>query len=399
MPPAAAPGGAPSISVLATSGCCALGADRAAIEANLRQGRVALGAAPFDLPFPAVVGKVADPLPKPPSRMSSFDCRVTRIALCGLDPLVPLLERLRTQVGPDRIGVVIGSSTGGIEATERALAALARDNRLPADYSFEDQHQLGALPRFVADLCGVSGPAYTVSTACSSGARALIGGVNLIAGGVCDVVVVGGVDSLCRMTVYGFHSLGILSPDGSRPFCRDRAGTHIGEGAGFLVLTRGAAEGPLAVTGWGDTSDAHSMAAPHPAGQGLERAIRAALARAALAPAAVDYVNAHGTGTQQNDAAEAVALAAVFGEQTAVSSTKGMTGHALGSAGAIELLVTALALERGFIPPNASSTRAGTEPLGLAIAEKTRPARLRRAMTVNAGFGGSNAAVVLEAHA
>ena len=398
MAPAAAPGGAPSISVLATSGCCALGADRAAIEANLRQGRVALGAAPFDLPFPAVVGKVADPLPKPPSRMSSFDCRVTRIALLGLDPLVPLLERLRTQVGPDRIGVVIGSSTGGIEATERALVALARGAGLPPEYSFEDQHQLGALPRFVADLCGLAGPAYTVSTACSSGARALVGGLNLIAGDVCDAVVVGGVDSLCRMTVYGFHALGILSPEGARPFCRDRAGTHIGEGAGFLVLARGD-DGPLAVTGWGDTSDAHSMAAPHPAGQGLARAMRAALDRAALRPADLDYVNAHGTGTLQNDAAEAVALAEVFGGGTPISSTKGMTGHALGSAGAIELLVTALALERGFVPPNASSTRAGTEPLGLAIAERLAPARIRRAMTVNAGFGGSNAAVLLEARA
>jgi 3-oxoacyl-[acyl-carrier-protein] synthase-1 len=224
-------------------------------------------------------------------------------------------------------------------------------------------------------------------------------GGRLLRDGICDAVLVGGVDCLCRMTVHGFNSLGILSPEGSRPFCRDRAGTHIGEGAGWLLLVRDA-PAPLLVRGWGDTSDAHSMAAPHPEGAGLARAMREALAMARLGPGDIDYVNAHGTGTQQNDAAEAQALRDVLGETTPVSSTKGMTGHALGSAGAIELVLLALAMERGFLPPNASSTRAGPagiEELHVNLVQTTRAAVLRRGLTVSAGFGGSNAAVLLEA--
>jgi 3-oxoacyl-[acyl-carrier-protein] synthase-1 len=384
-----------SIGILGYGGCCALGSDLPSIEANLRQGRVSLSAPPFDLPFPAVVGKVADPLPTLPARMSHFDFRAARLALLALEPLTGLLSRLRQQHGSQRLGIVVGSSTGGIDATEAAIAQLQATGALPAGYSFDDQHELSALPRFLAQLIGADGPAYTVSTACSSGTRALLSGARLLRDGICDAVLVGGVDCLCRMTVHGFHALGILSPEGSRPFCRDRAGTHIGEGAGWLVLARDPDAGALRVRGLGDSSDAHTMAAPHPEGAGLARAMREALT--GVFPADIDYVNAHGTGTLQNDAAEAQALRAVLGANTPVSSTKGMTGHALGSAGAIELIVLALALERGFLPPNASSSRAGLEALSIDVVTATRAARVRRALTVSAGFGGSNAAVLLEA--
>jgi 3-oxoacyl-[acyl-carrier-protein] synthase I len=386
-----------SIGIIGYGGCCALGSDLPSIEANLRHGRVLLSPAPFDLPFPAVVGKVADPLPQLPARMAHFEFRAARLALLALEPLTGTLERLRRQHGAHRVGIVVGSSTGGIDATEAAIAHRHRTGTLPPGYSFEDQHELGALPRFLGELLGVTGPAYTVSTACSSGTRALMSGGRLLRDGVCDVVLVGGVDCLCRMTVHGFHSLGILSPDGARPFCRDRAGTHIGEGAGWLVLVRDTADAPLAVRGWGDTSDAHSMAAPHPEGQGLMLAMREALAMAGVEPGAIDYVNAHGTGTLQNDAAEAQAIHQVLGQALPVSSTKGMTGHALGSAGAVELVILALAMQRGFLPPNASSSQTGTEALPVNLVQTSRAATLRRGLTVSAGFGGSNAAVLLEA--
>jgi 3-oxoacyl-[acyl-carrier-protein] synthase-1 len=384
-----------TIGITGYGGCCALGSDLGSIEANLRQGLVRLSPPPFDLPFPAVVGKVADPLPQLPARMAQFEFRAARLALLALEPLTQPLARLRSKHGADRIGIVVGSSTGGIDATEAAVARLHSAASLPPGYSFEDQHELGALPRFLAELLEVTGPVYTVSTACSSGTRALMSGARLLRDGLCDAVLVGGVDCLCRMTVHGFHSLGILSPTGSRPFCRDRAGTHIGEGAGWLLLERGPA--PLYVRGWGDASDAHSMAAPHPEGAGLVRAMRQALAQAGFEAGDIDYVNAHGTGTLQNDAAEAQAVREVFGAVTPLSSTKGMTGHALGSAGAIELVILALAMQRGFVPPNASSTQEGLEALAVNVVTATRPAVIRRGFTVSAGFGGSNAAVVLEA--
>jgi 3-oxoacyl-[acyl-carrier-protein] synthase-1 len=397
-PQAGPPSGRPidGLTIVGYGGCCALGADLPAIEAGLRAGRVALCPAPFTLPWDAVVGMVPDPLPGLPARLAQHDSRAARLALLGLDPLLPTLEPWRARVGADRLGVVVGTSTGGIDATESAIAALVAARGLPPGYSFADQHELGAVPRFVAELLGWAGPAYAVSTACSSSTRAVASAARLIGGGICDAVLVGGVDCLCQLTVFGFHSLGILSPAGARPFCRDRAGTHIGEGAGWLLLARDAA-GPLRLVGWGESSDAHSMTAPHPEGLGLRRAVDAALARAGCAGDALDYVNAHGTGTLQNDAAELRALGEVLGPRVPVSSTKGMTGHALGAAGAIELVIAALALERGFLPPNASSSQAGFEdwPLGLVATARTQ--RLQRVMSVSAGFGGNNAAVILEA--
>jgi 3-oxoacyl-[acyl-carrier-protein] synthase I len=382
--------------IVGYGGCCALGPDLAAMESGLRRGVVPLSAPPFATPFASVVGMVPDPLPALPARLGRYDSRVARLALLGLEPVRPQLEQLTRVHGAERLGVVVGTSTGGIDATEAALGQVFAGTGLPAGYAFATQHELGAVPRFVAELLGWQGPAYSVSTACSSSTRSLASGARLLRDGVCDAVLVGGVDCLCRLTVFGFHSLGILSPEGARPFCRDRRGTHIGEGAGWLLLAR-EAEGPIVVTGWGEASDAHSMTAPHPEGLGLRRAIEAALRRAACSSSEIDYINAHGTGTEQNDAAEFRALADLFGAATPVSSTKGMTGHALGAAGAIELVVAALALEKGFLPPNASSSQEGLEAWPLAVVQAPRAQRCRRVMSVSAGFGGNNAAVVLEA--
>jgi 3-oxoacyl-[acyl-carrier-protein] synthase-1 len=388
--------GSGRLTIAGYGGCCALGSDLPSIEAGLRQAAVRLSPAPFDLPFAAVVGMVGDRLPPLPARLRQYDSRAARLALLGLEPLLPELESWRSRCGSDRLGVVVGTSTGGIDTTERAIAALHAGSGLPADYSFADQHELGALARFAATLLGWSGPAYAVSTACSSSTRALASAARLVRDGICAAVLVGGVDCLCQLTVYGFHSLGILSATGARPFCRDRDGTHIGEGAGWLLLARDG-EGPIQVTGWGEASDAHSMTAPHPEGTGLRRAIEAALGRAGCSAGEIDYVNAHGTGTAQNDAAEARALGDLFAPGTPVSSTKGMTGHALGAAGAIELLIAALALDRGFLPANASSSSAGFEDLPLGLLGNGRAQRCRRVISVSAGFGGNNAAVILEA--
>jgi 3-oxoacyl-[acyl-carrier-protein] synthase-1 len=388
------------LTIVGYGGCCALGGDLASIEAGLRAGVPRLHPPPValfsELPFAAVVGLVDQTLPPLPARLRQHDSRAARLALLGLEPLLTSLETWRARCGSDRLGVIVGTSTGGIDATERALVALHAGQGLPSDYSFADQHALGALPRFVAALLGWTGPAYAVSTACSSSTRALASAARLVRDGICDAVLVGGVDCLCRLTLYGFHSLGILSATGARPFCRDRDGTHIGEGAGWLLLARDG-EGSIQVTGWGEASDAHSMTAPHPEGAGLRRAVQSALGRAGLRAGDIDYVNAHGTGTVQNDAAEFHALGDLFGATTALSSTKGMTGHALGAAGAIELVIAALVLDRGFVPANASSSHAGFEAWPLGLVGQSRAQSCRRVMSVSAGFGGNNAAVILEA--
>jgi 3-oxoacyl-[acyl-carrier-protein] synthase-1 len=210
--------------------------------------------------------------------------------------------------------------------------------------------------------------------------------------GLCDAAVVGGVDSLCYTTLYGFDALELLSADPARPFARDRSGISIGEGAAFGLLVPGAST-KTALLGAGESSDGHHMSSPHPDGLGAERAMSEALASAGLQPSEVDYLNLHGTGTLANDKVEAKAVARVFGSEIPCSSTKGATGHCLGAAGAVEALVCNLALEHQRLPGNVGTTVSDTE-LPLQIAAASTPAVLRCVLSNSFGFGGSNCSLV-----
>ena len=246
---------------------------------------------------------------------------------------------------------------------------------------------------FVRRALGLEGPAMTISTACSSSAKVFASAWRYLEAGVADAAVVGGVDSLCLTTLHGFAALELVSDEPCRPFDAARKGMSIGEAAGFALLEK---QGPITLAGYGESSDAHHMSTPHPEGEGALAAMRQALARAGLEPPAIDYVNAHGTATPANDRAEDRALARLFGNRVAVSSTKGWTGHTLGAAGIVESIVCFLALEHGFIP---ATLNTGTVETGLqsAVVLENRSARVRRALTNSFGFGGSNCSLVFAA--
>jgi len=208
--------------------------------------------------------------------------------------------------------------------------------------------------------------------------------------------VVGGVDSLCLTTLYGFHSLQLTSPEPCRPFDAARDGLSIGEAAAFALLERAPTSldaGTVLLLGTGESSDAYHMSSPHPEGIGARTAMQRALAAAALLPAEVDYINLHGTGTPSNDAAESLAITALFGRGTPCSSTKGATGHALGAAGALEAIICALALQSGLMP-GGLNTQQRDPRLELNYLTTNRPGRLRHVLSNSFGFGGANCALL-----
>ncbi|RYI85969.1 MAG: beta-ketoacyl-ACP synthase, partial [Acetobacteraceae bacterium] len=329
----------------------ALGAGLAPLRSALLERRsgllpCAFPGAPPDIWVGAVPGLEAA---APPPELAIYDCRNNRLAELALrsDGFAEAVAAARKRHGAARIAVVLGTSTAGIEQTEQAYAARASgEAALPADFDYGHTHDLRALPAYLRARLGLRGPALVVSTACTSGARAMLEAAALIASGLVDAAVAGGVDSLCRLTLHGFSALELLSAGPCRPCTGDRDGIAIGEGAGLVLLERpsDSPDGPL-LLGAGASSDGHHMSSPHPEGLGAVNAMRAALAAAGLDPVAIDYVNLHGTGTRANDAMEDSAMHQVFGGSVPCSSTKGWTGHALGASGAIEALVAAVCIE------------------------------------------------------
>ena len=324
---------------------------------------------------------------------ADFDCRNHRLALLALeqDGFLDAVAAARARHGAGRVGVFIGTSTAGIRSTEIAYGQRDAQGNLPPSFHYATAHNLDATTEFVRRVLGLNGPAMTLSTACSSSAKVFCLAERLMRLGLIDAAVVGGVDSLCLTTLYGFNALQLVSPEACRPFDAARRGLSIGEAAGFALLERGAGE--LRLAGYGETSDAHHMSTPHPEGDGARRAMQEALDRAELAPQSIDYVNLHGTATPANDRAEARALEALFGPATPVSSTKGVTGHALGAAGITEAAVCLLALEGGFLP-GGPTTREVDPELRCNFLLQTRPARVERVMSNSFGFGGSNCALI-----
>ncbi len=330
-----------------------------------------------------------------PPELARFDCRNNRLAdlALGIDGFADSVRAARERYGPTRIAVVVGTSTSGLLAGEEAYRA--RDPRtaaLPEAFDYKHTHDLFSLARFVRDALGLRGPTMTVSTACASSARSFIDGHHLIEAGACDAAVVGGADSLCRMTLHGFAALDLISPVPCRPCDAERAGISIGEAAGFALLER-EGDGP-ALLGYGATSDGYHMSAPHPEAAGAIGAMWQALDRAGLAPRDIDYVNLHGTGTRANDAMEDLAVAEVFGANTPCSSVKAWTGHALGAAGIVEAGVAALCVRDGFLPGclNVSNVDPAFRARVL-VGNVERP--VRRVISNSFGFGGANCSLIL----
>ena len=377
-----------------------LGRGLAAHSAALRAGRSGLSPCEFEtVSLPTWIGEVsgldAEALPAP---LAAYECRNNRLAWLGLQQ-DGFAQRVRGAVarhGADRVGVFVGTSTSGILQTELAYRERdAQSGALPAWFDYARTHNTYSVSGFVREALGIEGMAMSLSSACSSSAKVFAAAARQLQLGCIDAAVVGGVDSLCLTTLYGFASLQLTSSEPCRPGDVARKGLSIGEAAAFALLEREGAADAVRLLGVGESSDAHHMSAPHPQGLGAQRAMQAALRSAGLQPADIGYVNLHGTATPANDAAEGLAVAALFGRGVPCSSVKGATGHTLGAAGALEAVVCALAVSEGWLPGSP-----GTQTPDPAIHTDYRvqgadAPGLRTALSNSFGFGGSNCSLVL----
>ena len=299
--------------------------------------------------------------------------------------------------GAARIGVFIGTSTSGILQTE--LAYRQRDplsGALPEAFNYRGTHSTFSVAQFVQSRLKLLGPALAVSTACSSSAKVFSSARRMLEAGWIDAALVGGVDSLCLTTLYGFNSLELLSPQPCRPYDRARDGISIGEAAAFLLLERvppSLDANAILLSGCGESSDAYHMSTPHPQGRGAIQAMIQALESASLAPEDIDYINLHGTATPSNDNAEGAAVAHLFGANTPASSTKGATGHTLGAAGGLEAVISALALTHGIMPAGIN-TQTRDPAIDIHYLLEPRPQALRHVLSNSFGFGGSNCSLI-----
>jgi 3-oxoacyl-[acyl-carrier-protein] synthase I len=379
----------------------ALGRGLEATLAALTAGRSGLSRCSFEtVALDTWVGEVpgVDEAPLP-AALGAFECRNNRLALLGLsqDGFSEAVAASAARYGRERVGIFLGTSTSGILETELAYRRRDAHGALPPDFRYAGAHNSFSLAAFVQQALDLAGPAVVISCACSSSAKVFASARRAIAAGLIDAAVVGGVDSLCLTTLYGFHSLQLVAPTPCRPFDRARSGISIGEAAAFALLERPAdsldAQSVL-LLGTGESSDAHHMSSPPPDGRGARAAMLEALTAAQLAPADIDYLNLHGTGTASNDEAEARAVTSVLGAQMPASSTKGATGHTLGAAGALEAIVCALALQHDWLPAGVN-TREVDPQLQVNYLLTGRRQRLARVMSNSFGFGGSNCCLIL----
>jgi 3-oxoacyl-[acyl-carrier-protein] synthase-1 len=380
----------------------ALGAGKRGIAEALRSARTGLAPCHFEtVELDTFVGEVAG-LDSMTVRadLSAYDCRNNRLAQRGLecDGFSAAVESAAGQYGRARIGVFVATSTSGI--LEAELAYRHRDpttGALPLAFNYAQTQNSYSLGDFVQRYLGLEGPVFVVSSACSSSAKVFGNAARMIASGVCDAAVVGGVDTLCLTTLYGFNSLGLLSHQPCRPYDVARDGISIGEGAGFALIEKESAKiesGIIRLLGVGDSGDAHHMSTPHPEGLGARLAMQRALASAGVQASDIDYINLHGTGTRTNDASEDRAVFELFGSGTPCSSTKGSTGHLLGAAGVTEVIISMLAIEHDLMPGGRPTVDIDPELRSRYLIEN-RPGRIDRVLSNSFGFGGSNSSLVL----
>jgi 3-oxoacyl-[acyl-carrier-protein] synthase-1 len=356
----------------------------------------------FDIDFPAYCGEIADNLlPRLNPSLQKFSTRNARIALATInhpaDGLRSAVEQAVDRYGAQRVGIVLGTSTSGIYETENAYTYLEEHGRTPASFSLPNQHSWVATAHFLQAELGLEGPCYVISTACSSSSKSLASAQRLITTGVCDAVLTGGVDSLCRLTMHGFKSLDIMSEQPCTPLDKDRKGISLGEGAGLLLLEKphDTFSHCVHLLGCGESSDAHHMTAPHPEGKGAVIAMHQALAQASITAADIDYVNLHATGTVLNDSAEMLAMEHVFDPELRCSGTKGLTGHTLGAAGSIETIITWLSLKHRFRPGTCNLKQVDAAFHCTVNRDSETDVPVAFTMNNNFGFGGNNTSVVL----
>jgi 3-oxoacyl-[acyl-carrier-protein] synthase-1 len=379
-----------------------IGTGTAATLRSLLERRSGLASCQFEtVDIQTHVGEVAGvDEERLPQNLRVFECRNNRLAELALrqDGFFEAVQQAASRVGRRRVGVFMGTSTAGILQTE--LAYRERDplsGALPASFEYGPTHNSFSVADYLRRRCRLEGPAVAVSCACASSAKAFGSARRMLEAGLIDAALVGGVDSLCLTTLYGFHSLQLSSPLPCRPFDVARDGISIGEAAALTLVERVPDDldgDAVLLLGIGESSDAYHMSAPHPEGLGARRAMQAALASAVLEPGDIDYINLHGTATPSNDRSESQAVTGVFGPTTPCSSTKGATGHTLGAAGALELIISALAMKNGFMPGGVHTSNVDPMLTALYIRDNRR-ASITRVMSNSFGFGGTNCSLIV----
>jgi 3-oxoacyl-[acyl-carrier-protein] synthase-1 len=331
-----------------------------------------------------------------PDDVADFDNRANRLALAALqaDGFKDAIESMKSRWGASRCGVVIGTSTSGIEKLESAYRNRDPDAPLGAAYVMRHHDNLQAIAAFLQEYLRLTGPSYSISTACSSSAKALVDAVQLVEAGFCDAVLAGGVDSLCLTTLNGFEAMQLIAREPCRPCDANRSGLSIGEGAALAIVERDADAG-VRLSGFGESSDGVSMSTPPEDGAGASAAMRAALDRAGLIADKIGYVNLHGTATPTNDAAECIAVTNVFGPLAPASSFKGAVGHTLGAAGAVEAVMCLIAQEAGILPGNVGLATLDPQIACDVVPQSRRYHDLAHIMSNSFGFGGNNCVLVL----
>ncbi|MDR1411018.1 MAG: 3-oxoacyl-ACP synthase [Spirochaetaceae bacterium] len=394
--------------------CCA-GSDRESFfEAACRgdQGGIRPVTASGGRAF--LAGRIQGTLPEAPALPGlaappefAANTRIFRIAAAALEELRPSIEKARNLYGAGRVGVCLGSCDNGTEASVPAHQAFFAGKGFPANYELRFQGA-SLLADYIAGISGVTGPALTVATACASGAGALVKGAEFIRAGFCDAVIAGGADIVSDTVLLGFSSLEAVSDTITNPFSKNRKGITLGEGAAFFVLSKDdpGDAGGIALLGAGESADAFHMTAPREDGSGAVQAMRAALQDAGIGPGDIDYINLHGTGTPLNDRMEALAVQTVFGEeQPPASSSKPVTGHTLGAAGALEPALCWMALAKAAarkdgkaaIPAHCWDGEYDDAMPRLRLGERYFPAGFppRVCMSNSFAFGGCNVCLVV----
>ncbi|MEY3786215.1 MAG: hypothetical protein RLZ75_420 [Pseudomonadota bacterium] len=344
-----------------------------------------------------IVGQITSELPLIDTQYSLYQCRNNQLLLAALSQIKATVDKMTAKFGIDRIGIVLGTSTSGVRNTEHALDYLSKHGKLPEQFHYKQQ-QMGAGADFLSAYLGLTGPAYTISTACSSSGKAFASARRLIELNLCDAVIVGGADSLCSLTINGFSALESLSTGYCKPFGLHRNGINIGEAASLFVLSID--PGPVQLLGIGSSSDAYHFSAPDPSGNSVVKAMQQALTDASKKAHEVDYLNLHGTATLLNDAMESKAVNQLFSDKVAASSSKGMTGHTLGAAAALELGFCWMLLTENphnTLIPNINDDEADNSlaPLNLVKMGQNLGRSINVCQSNSFAFGGNNLSIVI----
>ncbi len=365
---------------------CALGANHEDIIKNARVGNTR---AMFD-GF-VIVGCERVPFGRAPLK-NTHELRMYDLIDCALNQIAGDIELLKQNYALNRIGIIIGSSNTGVHEAQKQIEN-ALNAHTEIDKSVILNLQLGRPAEYIREKTGFSGPAFVVSTACSSSLKVFQSARQLIDNGICDAVLVGGVDGRCDFALNGFNALGALSKLHTNPMSENRDGINLGEGAALFILERGCCG--IKLLGIGESSDAYHLTSPDPSGAGAINSMRFALNDANMQPQDIDFINMHGTGTSANDAMESLAINTVFGENVLCASTKPLTGHTLGAAGAISMGLSWLMLKHDFVIPHVFDGNFAHDCSKIKLTRFDETKKINRILCNAFAFGGSNASLIM----